>query len=266
LEAENVQLDLNYIPRYINSSIKKFAPDERHVSRYNRQNILILVFEGSLCFEEDGDRICLEGGEYYIQTMGHWQTGNFPSNSPRYCFINFSGQFTDRADRALAIRGSFEVAALEPICKNLCAVQRSLAKSADVGMVFEVQRLFFDVLNGLYKGNIDLAQKKSLAERIYDHITEHFAEEISLRRVAERLGLSYAYLSDLFLREAGVGFKEYLDSVRLTYAKNLITLTDLSVGEVCERAGFADYANFSRRFRSAFGMSAREMRQKERRN
>lgn len=106
----------------------------------------------------------------------------------------------------------------------------------------------------------------SAVARAMLYIREHFAEEISLRRVAERLGLSYAYLSDLFLREAGVGFKEYLDGVRLTYAKNLITLTDLSVGEVCERAGFADYANFSRRFRSAFGMSAREMRQKERRN
>ena len=98
------------------------------------------------------------------------------------------------------------------------------------------------------------------------YVREHFAEDLSLSRVAEHLGLSYAYLSDLFVREAGVGFKEYLDGVRLTYAKNLITLTDLSVGEVCERAGFADYANFSRRFRTAFGMSAREMRQKERRN
>lgn len=103
----------------------------------------------------------------------------------------------------------------------------------------------------------------SAVARAMLYIREHFSEDISLGEVAARLGLSYAYLSDLFVREAGVGFKEYLDGVRLTYAKNLITLTDLTVTEVCERAGFADYANFSRRFRSAFGMSAREMRQKD---
>ena len=96
------------------------------------------------------------------------------------------------------------------------------------------------------------------------YIREHFAEEITLNSVAEWLGISYAYLSDLFVREAGVGFKEYLDGVRLTYAKNLITMTEMTVGEVCERAGFGDYANFSRRFRSVFGMSARDMRRASR--
>jgi AraC-like DNA-binding protein len=260
LEAENVQLDLNYIPRYINSSIKQFAPDERHVSRYNRQNILILVFEGSLCFEEDGDRICLEGGEYYIQTMGHWQTGNFPSNSPRYCFINFSGQFTDRADRALAIRGSFEVAALEPICKNLCAVQRSLAKSADVGMVFEVQRLFFDVLNGLYKGNIDLAQKKSLAERIYDHITEHFAEEISLSILAERFNYSEDHVTRVFKSMYRITPYQYLLQCRVCYAKLLLSSEGMRVSEVAMACGFSDASTFYRAFMKLEGISPAQYR------
>ena len=96
------------------------------------------------------------------------------------------------------------------------------------------------------------------------YVREHFAENITLKSVAEKLGISYSYLSDLFVSEAGMGFKEYLDGVRLTYARNLITLTEMTVGEVCERAGFGDYANFSRRFRAAFGMSARDMRRASR--
>ena len=255
-----MHLDLNYIPRYINSSIKQFSQDERHVSRYNRQNILILVLEGRLCFEEDGEAICLAAGEYYIQAMGHWQTGNLPSMQPRYCFINFSGQFTDCADRALAVRGSFDIPSLEPICQRLCAMQRSLAKSTDIGMMFEVQRLFFDVLNGLYRGNIDLAQKRSLAERIYDHITEHFAEEISLLSLAERFNYSQDHITRVFKSMYRITPYQYLLQCRVCYSKLLLSSEGMRVSEVAIACGFSDASTFYRAFMKLEGISPAKYR------
>ena len=255
-----MHLDLNYIPRYINSSIKQFAPDERHVSRYNRQNILILVFEGTLGFEEDGEEICLSAGEYYIQAMGHWQTGKLPSRSPRYCFINFSGQFTDRAERSLAMRGEFDVDTLEPICQTLCDTQRTLAKSTDVGMVFEVQRLFFDVLNGLYKGSIDLAQKKSLAERIYDYITEHFAKELSLSVLAERFNYSEDHITRVFRSMYRITPYQYLIQCRVCYAKLLLSSEGMRVSDVANACGFSDASTFYRAFMKLEGVSPAQYR------
>ena len=253
-------LDLNYIPRYINSSIKQFAPEERHVSRFNRQNILILVFEGALCFEEDGEEISLGAGEYYIQTVGHWHTGNLPSASPRYCFINFSGQFTDHAERALALKGSFDVSTLESICQVLCDTRRSLSKSTDVGMMFEVQRLFFDVLNALYKGNIDLAQKKSLAERIYDHITEHFAEDLSLASLAERFNYSEDHITRVFKSMYRITPYQYLLQCRVCYAKLLLSSEGMRVSEAAIACGFADTSTFYRAFVKLEGISPAQYR------
>ena len=95
------------------------------------------------------------------------------------------------------------------------------------------------------------------------YTTEHFRENVSLERTAACLGLSPSYFSELFLRETGKSFKQYLDTLRFSHAKELLAFTDLPVSEVHRLSGFADYANFSRRFKSAFGMTPTDYRRKQ---
>ena len=235
----NLYLDLSYIPRYLTSGIKTFSKGECHVSRYNRQNILILVFDGELYFEEDGEEIILCAGEYYIQAMGHWQTGNMPSKQPRYCFINFSGQFTDRTDRAMVMRGKFDVERAEAVCEELCRTQSALS-TGGVESVFEVQKLFFDVLNILCRANVSFAEKKSLAERIYAYITENFSEAMSLDSLAERFSYSKDHIIRVFKSVYKITPHQYLLQCRVCYAKILLSAERLSISEIASECGFAD--------------------------
>ena len=251
----NIYLDLSYIPRYISSSMKQFAPNERHVSRYNRQNILILVFEGLLCFEEDGEEICLGAGEYYIQTVGRWQTGNRPSEQPRYCFINFSGQFTDCAERSIPVRGSFDSPRVEPLCQELCRVRRSLSLGGDIGIVFQVQTLFFDVLNAIRKGNVDLALKKTLAEQIHAYLTEHFTKEISVSSLATRFNYSKDHIIRVFKSMYRITPHQYLMQCRICYAKILLSSEGMRVADVAIECGFTDVSAFHRAFSKLEGIS-----------
>ena len=87
------------------------------------------------------------------------------------------------------------------------------------------------------------------------YIAEHFRSGVTLSDTAAYLGLAAPYFSDLFTRETGMNFKTYLDGIRFSYAKNLLAFTDLPVSEVHRASGFSDYANFSRRFRSLFGVT-----------
>ena len=95
------------------------------------------------------------------------------------------------------------------------------------------------------------------------YATEHFREDLSLERTAASLGLSPTYFSELFSREVGISFKQYLDNLRFSHAKELLSFTDLPVSEVHRLSGFTDYANFSRRFKSAFGMTPTDYRRKQ---
>ncbi len=95
----------------------------------------------------------------------------------------------------------------------------------------------------------------SYVQRAILYVLEHFHKGVTLDETARHLGLSGAYFSDLFLQQTGQHFKTYLDGIRFSYAKNLLAFTGLPVGEVYTRAGFADYANFARRFKAVFGLT-----------
>lgn len=251
----NLYLDLGYIPRYLSSGIKTFAAGESHVSRYNRHNILILVFDGELRFEEDGEEIILCAGEYYVQAMGRWQTGNTPSVTPRYCFINFSGQFTDRTERAMALRGKFDVSRAENVCEQLCNAQTSLSEYTDATALFEVQKLFFDVLNILCRANVAFAEKKSLAERIYAYISENFALDVTLDSLAERFSYSKDHIIRVFKSVYKITPHQYLLQCRVCYAKLLLSAERLSISEIAVECGFADTSSFHRAFLKLEGVS-----------
>ena len=91
--------------------------------------------------------------------------------------------------------------------------------------------------------------------RAIGFIMNRFADGITLEQTARYLGLSTAYFSDLFQKQTGKGFKAYLDDVRFSYAEHMLMLTDLPIGQVLAAAGFADYANFARRFKARYGLS-----------
>ena len=92
------------------------------------------------------------------------------------------------------------------------------------------------------------------------YVLKNFRTGITLESAADHLGLSKAYLSDCFSKQVGVNFKTYLDDIRFSYAKNILAFTRIPIGEVYERSGFHDYANFTRRFKQKYGCSPGEYR------
>ena len=102
-----------------------------------------------------------------------------------------------------------------------------------------------------------------LVQQAVVYILEHFRNDLSAEQVAHHLGLSRTYFSDLFHREMHVSFKEYLDSLRFSFACTQLTFSTLPVQRVAENAGFGDYANFARRFKARFGCTPREWRKKK---
>lgn len=92
------------------------------------------------------------------------------------------------------------------------------------------------------------------------YMLENFQKGVTLRDTAKHLGLSSAYFSDLFQKQTGINFKDYLDDIRFSYAKKLLTLTKLSIKEIQFNSGFSDYANFARRFKQKYNMTPTDYR------
>ena len=96
------------------------------------------------------------------------------------------------------------------------------------------------------------------------YIITNFRSHITLTDVAKHTGFAPSYISGLFRKQTGIGFKQYLNSVRFECAKNLLLYSDLSITQVCIDSGFDDYANFIRRFKERYGMSPSVYRKNKR--
>ena len=104
-----------------------------------------------------------------------------------------------------------------------------------------------------------IGSRTSQNERVYraivEYIEQHYAEDISLNILEERLKLSSSYLSYIFKQVAGENFVDYLNRYRLGKAKELLRTTNESASAISLRCGFATPNNFSRVFKKYEGVT-----------
>lgn len=101
----------------------------------------------------------------------------------------------------------------------------------------------------------------SAITRATAYLQEHFAEEISLSKMASLAAVSPEHFSRLFKKETGFGFREYLNLLRLQKAEQLLKQSGSgTVAEIAAECGFADSNYFSYRFKKMYGVSPKKMR------
>ncbi|MFL0555419.1 response regulator [Paenibacillus barengoltzii] len=98
------------------------------------------------------------------------------------------------------------------------------------------------------------------------YIKEHYNEELSLEKVASIVFLNPAYFSQLFKQKVGLGYKEYVTSLRLEQAKQLLLNPKLKVGEIAEYLGYQDIRHFAQMFRKKYHVTPNEYRQQQKIN
>lgn len=97
-------------------------------------------------------------------------------------------------------------------------------------------------------------------KRITEFISEHHAENISLKDIAEAEDLSTWYISHFIKKMTGMSFTAYLNNIRFDHAYSLITKTDLRISDICTESGFSDSRYLNRLFLEKTGSDVRTYR------
>ncbi|MDY0042085.1 MAG: PocR ligand-binding domain-containing protein [Desulforhabdus sp.] len=95
-----------------------------------------------------------------------------------------------------------------------------------------------------------------------EYIWKNYNQEISLRGLADAVGMNPYYLSHLFRKEMGTSFQQYLTSVRISIAKSLLQQTDKSMIDICLEVGYQDPSYFAKIFKRNEGVQPTEYRKK----
>jgi AraC-like DNA-binding protein len=102
-------------------------------------------------------------------------------------------------------------------------------------------------------------ESKRLIGKAVDFIETNYQFDLSLDQCAEVCGLSPHYLSKMFKKTMEVSFIEYLTSLRLENAKQLLRETELTVTDISEKVGYQP-KNFIRVFKKQLGLTPGQYR------
>lgn len=93
-----------------------------------------------------------------------------------------------------------------------------------------------------------------------DYICDHLHEVISVKNVADYVGLDRTYFGKLFHRETGESVAKYIRSQKIQAAQNMLLYSDFSCAEIAQYLAFASHSHFSDVFKKHTGMTPSEYR------
>lgn len=91
-------------------------------------------------------------------------------------------------------------------------------------------------------------------KRVLRYMIDHYSEPLTAQSMAELVGLSTVYFGSFFQQETGFSFRQYLTSIRLNHAEDMLQSGEYNVSEVSAACGFSDIFYFSKVFKESRGV------------
>ncbi|MEV5025765.1 response regulator transcription factor [Paenibacillus sp. LPE1-1-1.1] len=103
---------------------------------------------------------------------------------------------------------------------------------------------------------------QSIVKTIQKYVDDNFAYELTLASLAGMFHLNETYLSGLFKLHVGVTFSEYLTSLRMKKAGELLAQSELKLTDIAMLVGISSSSYFSTSFKKYYGLSPKEYRER----
>lgn len=91
--------------------------------------------------------------------------------------------------------------------------------------------------------------------QILQYCTAHYKENITVEQIAEKLHLSKSTISHIFSSRVSMNFCDYINSLRLTDAQEMLKNKNYSITEISYLCGFSTIRTFNRAFFKRHGVS-----------
>jgi AraC-like DNA-binding protein len=91
-------------------------------------------------------------------------------------------------------------------------------------------------------------------------INLNISSNITVKQVANEIGLSPDYLTRLFKKELGINIITYINRKRIYTSLNLLKTTDLSIEDIGDLIGLNNTSYFYTLFKKEIGVSPKQYR------
>ncbi len=173
------------------------------------------------------------------------------------------------------------------ICAGLLSVAVDIIQEygGSIEDIFDDPVFEFNRLSSMTSLDIAIEQLNQLLNRIIDYLdkirktgitgkvedarkyidAEYANKQISLQLVADYVHINLCYLSELFKKQTGQSYIEYLTGRRIGKAEELLACTDFKSYEIADMIGYENATYFSTTFKKMTGVSPMDYRRNAKR-
>nr|WP_263324426.1 response regulator [Neobacillus sp. Marseille-Q6967] len=190
---------------------------------------------------------------YKMTNEGVMVVLEFPDHVPDGSVEGFARQIVDHVEQKCVVGIGKQVDCLFDIRQSV----EDATELLKFGAFTKSQIITAESIKGEYKPKQTTAD---LMNEALDYIKNHFEKDLGIEQVAEQVGLSVSYFSNLFKQMTGLTFLEYLTNVRVDHACLLLENLDLKTYEIAEKVGYTDQRYFSQVFKKKMKKTPSEYR------
>lgn len=103
--------------------------------------------------------------------------------------------------------------------------------------------------------------KNEYVEKVERYFAEHYADNFSMDEVAEHVGVTRQYISQLFKKRYSTTMVDYLSQYRIEQAKRLLAETQMKVTDIGSSVGFNNKSYFTKVFKLNTGITPSDYRE-----
>ncbi len=229
-------------------SIKSIS--ERH---YDSISIRL---EGSAQFKTEKEIITVKKGDVlYLPQTSSYRHKTLGETVLAIHFINYSYESKNKIEVISAENYNYIIDIANEMYKEW--------KGQKQGYRYKCISLLYSLLYFLNCQSLDecsdIAVHNRKIKRAVDYIHSHFRnEQISISELASMCAVSETYFRKLFKKRYSVSPSQYIITLRLEYASQLLRSRLYTISEISEKSGFNDVKYFSKLFKQHFNYTPKE--------
>lgn len=222
---------------------------------------IIIVLDGTVEYTfDDGDVLSLSKGEIILFSAESKYTLKVISEQE---FVHYTVNFTFANGESLPFgrlvikpQNFFDFTAL---FKKLLKERNNFNLISKFRCLALLNQIIADFFKCALQSEITNEQYKKVLSAI-KYINENYCEKITIDDLAKLCMMSNSHFRRTFTQMCGVSPIEYLVSIRIQRAKELIIESTLPVSSIASLCGFKDEEYFCRTFKKRTGKTVRQMR------
>lgn len=136
---------------------------------------------------------------------------------------------------------------------NQVAIVKNILESHSLEHLSSIVSEYISVV--FEKIEAKIVHQSPVIQSVINYIQESYHEELSLKTLSYKFHMNPIYLGQLFQKETGFVFSEYINHIRLEKAKQLLRDTHVKAGKIGKTVGYSDSAYFYKQFKKVVGIT-----------